>query len=133
MYRTTASAIYNRRVGGANWQTTLAWGRNDKKPGGTTDAYLLESAMTFAGPHTLFGRIERVEKDELFQEDEPLHHEVFVVKKASLGYVYDFARANHVKYRVGAVISKHFIPGALESVYGNAPWSYMSFARIKLE
>ena len=29
----------------ANWQTTLAAGRNDKQPGDTSDALLLESAL----------------------------------------------------------------------------------------
>src|SRR6185295_6126891 len=46
--RTTASAIYQRDIGGARWQTTLAWGRNQPSHGDTTDAFLLESALLFS-------------------------------------------------------------------------------------
>ena len=43
--RTTASASYQHAIGGRPMQTTLAWGRNRKEPGVTTDGYLLESAL----------------------------------------------------------------------------------------
>src|SRR5439155_6909463 len=43
--RTTVSAIWNHAWDEANWQTTLAAGRNDKQPGDTSDALLLESAL----------------------------------------------------------------------------------------
>jgi hypothetical protein len=62
--RTTASASYNVRIAGALVQTTLAWGRNDA--GKKLDGYLLESSASIAGRHTFFGRVERVDKDELF-------------------------------------------------------------------
>jgi hypothetical protein len=57
--RITASAMYNRSWLGANWQTTLAWGRNAASTGTTTDSYLLESAVSFSAVHTVFARSSR--------------------------------------------------------------------------
>ncbi len=38
--RTTASANYHHAIGSRPMQTTLAWGRNRKDPGATTDGYV---------------------------------------------------------------------------------------------
>jgi uncharacterized cupredoxin-like copper-binding protein len=129
--RTTASAIYNRRLAASNWQTTLAWGRNAKTGHDATDAYLLESAIAFSGAHTFFGRVERSDKDELFPAAPPLADETFRVGKLTLGYVHDFPIARHFKIGVGGLVSRYALDGALDSSYGN-PTSYMLFARLKI-
>ena len=130
--RTTASAIYNRASGPANWQTTLAWGRNAPSTGTATDSWLLESAVSFSGAHTVFGRVERSDKNELFAPGSPLADEIFQVGKLSLGYLYDFPAANHFKVGVGGLVSKYSMPGGLEPYYGSDPTSYMLFARVKI-
>ena len=129
--RTTASAIYNRPIGGNSWQTTLAWGRNAKTGHRATDAYLLESAVTLSRVHTFFGRAERADKDELFAAGDPLAGETFRVGKLTLGYVRDFQIARHFKIGVGGLMSRYALPGDLEPTYGN-PTSYMVFARVKI-
>lgn len=131
--RTTASASYNVRLAGGLWQTTGAWGRNAGHHGKSLDGYLLESAASIAGKHTFFGRIERVEKDELFEEDTPQAGQSFTVTKLSLGYIRDFDVASQVKLGIGALASAYSIPGSLESTYGAHPTSYMVFARIKFD
>ena len=130
--RTTASAIYNRSWAGTNWQTTLAWGRNSASTGTTTDSYLLESAVSFSGVHTVFARIERSDKNELFDHGSPLADETFQVGKLSLGYIYDFPAADHFKVGVGGLVSKYALPGALEPHYSSDPTSFMLFARVKI-
>jgi hypothetical protein len=76
--RMTASVSYSRPVGAHDfWATTLAWGQNDLDPGGTTNAFLLESTLKLANTHTLFGRYENVEKDELFAEGDDLAGRTF--------------------------------------------------------
>jgi hypothetical protein len=131
--RFTLSVTYNKRFGGTNnWQTTAAWGQNDPKPGERTNAFLLESAVNFHHTHTIFGRFENVEKDELFLEGDPLEGEIFTVNKLSLGYIYDFPETYHLQFGVGAVGSIHFIPGDLEEIYGDTPLSGMIFARVRL-
>jgi hypothetical protein len=138
--RTTASAIYNRPLGDGNWQTTFAWGRNESNPGETTDSFLLESAATVATRHTVFGRVERQENDELFGhggEDEEGHHnaEVFNVGKISLGYVYDAVLGDGGdawKAGVGSLVSLALIPSELEDEYGETPVSWMVFLRTRM-
>ena len=120
--RTTASAMYNRPLADGNWQTTFAWGRNDRSPGTSTNSFLLESAVT-AGRHTVFGRVERQQNDEL------LGHEVFEVGKLSLGYIYDFLHRDNWRTGVGLLGSVALVPSELKSVYGDSPVSGMAFWR----
>ena len=129
--RTTASAIYHRALAGAQWQTTLAWGRNAPSHGAATETVLLESAIRFAATHTFFGRGERAEKNELFPAADPRAEEKFRVGKLSLGYLYDFPREGHYRIGIGGLVSRYALPGELESVYGS-PTSFMLFARLRI-
>ena len=130
-HRITASATYNRPLASGNWQTTLAWGRNDDSPGHTLDAVLLESALNL-GRHTLFARVEDVQKDELFEPPSPLAGQVFRVAEASLGYVYDLPVSKHVALGLGAMGTVNFVPDALRPAYGDTPLGWMPFVRLKL-
>jgi hypothetical protein len=127
--RTTASVTFNRaRGGGGNWQSTLAWGRNAKDPGDATLAVLLESAFR-AGRHTVFGRGEVAQKDELFEDGDHAHR-AFDVGKISLGYWYELARVGRVGLGVGGLGSVHFVPESIADDYGSRkPRSFMVFAR----
>jgi hypothetical protein len=132
--RTTLSAIYNRPLANGNWQTTFAWGRNRRNPGRTTDAWLLESAASH-GRHTLFGRAERLQNDELFGHGNRLAGQVFTVGKVSLGYLYDFVVTDTWKTGVGLVGSVALIPSAIQDDYqkgGDRPLSWMSFLRVRI-
>jgi hypothetical protein len=132
--RSTLSAIYNRPLADGNWQTTLAWGRNAKDPGASTDSWLLESAATFAPRHTLFGRFERQENNELFGHGNEGEHaeEVFTVGKLSLGYVWDAFIGDGWKGGLGALGSLALIPSELEDDYGDQPVSWMAFLRVRI-
>ncbi|HEX2650789.1 MAG TPA: hypothetical protein VHN19_12735 [Burkholderiales bacterium] len=129
--RTTASAIYHRDFGGVKTQTTLAWGRNAPTRGEATSSYLLEAAARLPGRHTLFGRAERVSKNELFPETDPLADRVFDVGKLSLGYVYDLPLEGRFRIGVGTLVSRYALPADLKPAYGN-PTSFMLFARIAI-
>jgi hypothetical protein len=137
--RTTASAMYNRPLPTGNWQTTLAWGRNDRGSGTVTDSFLLESAAT-CDRHTLFGRAERQENDELFghggeEEAGPDGHhagQVFQVGKLSLGYIYDFLHRDNWRTGVGLLGSVAFVPEDLKHEYGDNPVSGMAFLRVRM-
>jgi hypothetical protein len=130
-HRTTASAIYNRKLANGDWQTTLAWGRNNNSPGESSDAWLLESALRWRA-HTVFGRAENTEKHELFAHGHPLHDQTFRVSKFSAGYVYDIPLSTHFSLGLGGLGSVYGLPDALEPYYGN-PTSYMVFTRLKLK
>lgn len=132
--RTTASATYNKALrGGGDWQTTLAWGRDENSPGHTTDAFLLDSAVSI-GRHTVFGRAETVDKDELFANDlaSPLRDRSFHVSKFSAGYLYTLPVRAHLALDLGGLVSKYAFPSALDGAYGSDPTSFMLFTRIKI-
>ena len=130
--RTTASAIYATRWPKAHWETTLAWGRNQSRPGPTLDAIALESAVQLRQKHTLFARVERVEKDELFPEGDPRDGQVFDVGEVTAGYRFDFWRRDHVALGIGALGSVSIVPRAIENVYDDNPISGMLFAHAEL-
>ena len=131
--RTTASAIHHRALSnGAQWQSTLAWGRNRKQDAGAADAWLLESALGWPNGWTLYGRAERDDKDELFDHHDPLHGVPFTVSKLTVGAVHDFARIGHGRFGIGAQASRHWVPSAMEPAYGGDPASWLLFVRWKL-
>jgi hypothetical protein len=130
--RITASVVFHKSWEHVQWQTTFAWGQNRNDPGRVLDGFLLESAVNFHEQHTVFGRFERVEKDELFPPGDPFEDRRFTVHKLSLGYVYDFPEVCHMKFGIGGVGSAHFLPDSLDSTYGDTPLSFMVFVRAKL-
>jgi hypothetical protein len=130
--RTTVSATYHSLPGRVAWYTTFAAGRNAKQPGATTDAYLLESQAQWSGGIAVFARAESVEKDELFAEGEPLHGEVFRVRKLGVGVERTLRDLWHGQLAVGVVRDWHFTPRALDAAYGPDPRSWLVYARWSL-
>ena len=130
--RVTASISYHKSWENTEWQTTFAWGQNRNRPGKDLNGFLLESTANLYEKHTVFGRAERVSKDELFPEGDPLEGTEFTIHKLSLGYIYDVAKIQHVKLGVGGMGTAHFIPGTLKSAYGETPLSFLLFVRAKL-
>jgi hypothetical protein len=133
--RDTASVSVQARLADAPWQTTLAWGRNTKRgpqsevrlPG-----WLLESSAEIGGRHTVFARFEQVDNDEWMTEDSPLHGQVFLVRKLSVGGVWEFARSGPVRWGLGALLGMPQVPAALKPVYGERPLSEMVFLQARL-
>jgi hypothetical protein len=129
--RTTASTTYNERLDRGNWQTTLAWGRDQNTPGHALNAYLLESALQ-VGSNTVFGRAEYVEKDELFTSASPFDGRVFDVTKVSVGYFRTYPVERDLALDLGALVSKYALPSALDASYGSDPISFILFVRVKI-
>lgn len=133
--RHIASVMHHMQLGAGEMQTTLAWGRNDKQSPideKKQNGYLLESAYVLKDRHTLFGRIDQVESDELFAAGRPLSGQGFVIRKLSLGYIYDFTRTGPVAWGLGGLVSAYDKPSMLNSAYGSDPHSYMVFLQGRL-
>lgn len=130
--RTTASVSYNAPSPGEWWQTTLAWGHNAPSQGPASSGWLLESALRLTAAQTVFGRAERVGKDELFLSGAPLYGGRFTVNKLSLGYIYDFAQLRALRFGVGGLASSYSYPATLNAAYGYRPTSCMLFVRARL-
>ena len=81
-------------------------------------------------------RAERVDSHELLHNvvgiDEELAHANFTVSKVSVGGIYDIPLARHLKFGIGALVSKYGLPGELAPFYGGDPTSYMAFFRLKM-
>jgi len=129
--RSTASASYNAPLA-RWWQTTLAWGRNAPSTGPSSNAWLLESALKLTDAHTLFGRLERITKDELFLPGAALYGRSFTINKLSLGYIFDFARLGALDLGLGGLVSTYSCPSILNAAYGSRPTSFMVFVRARL-
>jgi hypothetical protein len=129
--RTTASATCNVPLG-LSWQSTLAWGHNNPSSGASSSGWLLESELRLTLAHTLFARVERVGKDDLFLPGMPLYGRLFTIEKLSVGYIHDFVHWNALNLGVGGLVSTYSFPGELNSSYGYRPTSFMVFARARL-
>jgi hypothetical protein len=131
--RVSFSGIYNKAWADNYWQAMFAWGLNMNRPGENLNAFLLESVLNFKNTHSILTRFERVTKDELFPEGDPLEGSAFTVNQLTLGYIYDLPTWHHMKWGFGGTGTVDILPNSLDSAYGNLPLSFMLFARIKLE
>ena len=130
--RTTLTASYSKMLGdGAHWQTTGGWARKHLYESGEkrqSDAYLLESAY-LAPQYTVFGRYERVDKDELFPGDRT--HPKYAIHKFTLGGVKNILSERDTQLGVGASVSAYAFPSSLKPSYGSNPVSFNVFLRVR--
>jgi hypothetical protein len=129
--RVSLSATYNRPFGrGHNWATTFAWGRKIGRPGRVLDGFLLESALSLAGRHTIFTRAERVAHE--LAQNIALTGRPENMGKLSLGYVRDLSVARHWTLGAGALVSRYALPSVLKQALRGSPTSVMLFVRATL-
>lgn len=128
-HRTTASAHYNN---GSGLSAMAAYSGKNRQPGDTLDAWLGEVNWDITDRHTVFGRVENVENDELFPDHhDPLHDVAFRVTKFQAGYAYRIP-LGPLGLALGGTVSAFDKPGALDAAYGSSPMGYTLFARFSL-
>jgi len=126
--RMTASAMREGRFAGTGrWEATLAWGEDRDRPGHVLGALSGEAALQAGDRHTLFARLEHVEKDDLFVAPDPRSGQVFDVGEVTAGYRYDFLRREHSVLGLGASVTLALVPGGLQGAYGDSPTSALVF------
>ena len=75
--RSTASVQYTRPMQGSMWATSLIWGRNhDTFTQHNLNSYLIESVVPWRKKNFFTGRIELVDKDELFSDQPELEEQL---------------------------------------------------------
>ena len=127
--RTTASVHYDS---GSGLAATAAFSAKDRRPGPTLTAWLAEASWDLAERHTLFGRVENVENDELFPDHlDPLHDLAFRVTKLQAGYAYTLP-LGPFGLSLGGSAAMFLKPAALDAVYGEDPMGYTAFAKLTL-
>ena len=135
VFRTTASVSYSLPMPGGSWSTSLIWGRNHELlTGRNGDAYLLESVIPFRKRNFFTGRIELVDKDELFDDDpeSPLYGQSFRIGAYTAGYTRDIGRFHKMQTGIGANVTAYSMPGSLQPLYGGHPVTVDVFLRLRL-
>ena len=110
---------------------TAAYGHKQRIGGRALDAFLIEGNWDFRPREAVFGRIESVENDELFDAASPLHDQPFRVTKATIGYAYT-APVGPFGLSLGGSASLYAKPAVLDAAYARAPKSFTLFAKLAL-
>jgi hypothetical protein len=139
--RVTASVHYTRPMAAGNaWSTSLIWGRNHGT--GTrrnTNSYLAETLYPLSRRDFLTGRVELVDKDELFANNPALEEQIaraagstFRVEAFTAGYTRDFGTFRNVETGLGMNLSAYGLPDAIKPYYGDRPWGANIYLRFRL-
>jgi hypothetical protein len=126
--RLTASLSYADR----SLSATAAFSSKNRLPGPTLNAWLVEANWNLTDRHSLFGRAELVENDELLGHDDPRHGTVYTVGRATLGYAYRVPLGGALRLALGGSASIHRVPEALQPDYGRTPLAFTLFAKLSL-
>ena len=144
--RTTASLHYTRPLAGGAWSSSFIWGRNHKLLDGTSvDSFLGETVAPIGKRNFVTGRVEVVDKDELFKNIQvitgfvnPLPVPVFAISHAfrigayTAGYTRDFKVFDNVQTGIGANVTAYHVPDAIQRFYGRHPYGVNVFLRVRL-
>ena len=130
VWRSTASAIYNQPLDdGGNWATTLAWGLNHQSKL-DSHALLLESNWNIANRNSLFGRLEYVQKtgeDLVLPPDD----RKYGITALTIGATHELTSHQPYSVAVGSALTYNFTPDTLHEEYGDHPFGFWLFLRIR--
>src|SRR5579862_3485042 len=135
--RSTASLQYTRPMQSGQWSTSLIWGRNHRLlDRNNSNAYLLESVLPLHKKNFLTGRIELVDKNELFSDQPDLAEQLartvgssFRVGAYTFGGTRDIGTFRKIETGIGANITTYSFPGAIKPYYGDHPFAVNVFLR----
>ena len=138
--RTAASIAYSRPVGGTNWSSSLIWGRtHNTATRRDLNSYLVESVLPLGARNFLSGRVERVDKDELFAAQPALEAQLdraygstFRITAYTVGYSREIPAWRYLDSALGASFTTYSVPGAIRPFYGVHPLGGNVFLRIRL-
>jgi hypothetical protein len=138
--RMTASLDYSRPMAGGAWSSSLIWGRNHSTATfRNLNSYLAESVLPVRRKNWITGRVELVDKDELFsnqpdieQQLDVLYGSTFRIGAYTIGYTRDIDLFRHIQTGVGANVSAYSLPDAIKPYYGNHPVGGNIFVRFRL-
>ncbi|MFN7939742.1 MAG: hypothetical protein U0R19_40825 [Bryobacteraceae bacterium] len=137
--RTTASLHYTQRQG---WSTSIIWARNKKSIGQyATNSFLAETVRPITRRNLLTARFEWSQRDELFEYDHHLAHELyeqtgkraFNVSGLTVGYTRELARTGALRTAAGCNVTTYAIANTLKPYYGSRPAAVSVFLRFRLQ
>jgi hypothetical protein len=134
--RTTASLHYSKPLAAGSWSSSLIWGRNHNTATlRDTNSYLAESVLPIRRKNFVTGRIELVDKDELFSGplSGPLSGNAFRIRAYTIGYTRDLSLFRQIETGIGANFTAYSIPAAIQPYYGDHPAGANVFIRFRLK
>jgi hypothetical protein len=139
--RTTASVEYSKPMQGGSWSSSLIWGRlHSTYTKRNLNAYTAESVLPIRRKNFITGRIELVDKDELFAgepfiEDflDTYYGSTFRIGAYTLGYTRDIDIFPWIETGIGANVEAYSLPGAIKPYYGDHPIGGNIFLRLRLK
>lgn len=129
------------RPGRNYWATSFIWARNYKTVGQYgTQAVTAETVYPVTRRNFVTGRFEWSQRDELFEYDHDLSHEVFErtgkrafnVSAYTMGYTRDLPVSNTVQTGIGFNFTAYSIANELQPYYGKRPYGLNVFLRFRL-
>jgi hypothetical protein len=127
--RMTGSVEYSRPFSGGTWSSSLIWGRNHStETKRNLNSYLAESVLPLGSRNFVTGRVELVDKDELFTDGRP-----FRIGAYTIGYTRDIEIFPGIQTGIGANIETYSLPAAIKPSYGNHPVGGNIFVRFRLK
>jgi hypothetical protein len=138
-FRTTASIEYSKPMQGSSWSSSLIWGRvHNTSTKRDVDGYTAESVLPLGRKNFVTGRIELVDKDELFAGDPGIEEyldifygSTFRIGAYTIGYTRDIGTFRGVETGVGANLEAYSLPGAIKPYYGEHPIGGNIFVRFR--
>jgi hypothetical protein len=138
--RATASLHYTRSVAHGQWSSSLIWGRNHETLSQRNlNSYLAETLYQVSHRDFLTGRIELVDKDELFADQPALQTllagtagSTFRVQAYTAGMTHDIGTWYGIETGIGANVTAYAIPSAIQPYYGEHPFGVNMYLRFRL-
>jgi hypothetical protein len=139
--RTTASLAYTRPIAaGGAWSSTLSWGRtHNTATRRDNDSWLAETVLPLRRLNFLTGRVEVVDKDELFAAQPEIEQRLqaayggsFRVAAYTFGYTRDIELFRYLETGIGANVTFYGVPEAIQPYYGRHPVGGNFFLRFRL-
>ena len=138
--RATASLAYSKPMAGGSWSSSLIWGRNhNTATHRNLNSYLAESVLPVGHGNFITGRIELVDKDELFAGEpdiearlDTMSGSTFRVGAYTIGYTHDVNLFRFVETGIGANFSSYSLPSTIKPYYGDHPIGGNIFVRFRL-
>ncbi len=138
--RTTASLEYSKPMPGGSWSSSLIWGRvHSTYTKRNRNAYTAESVLPIRRKNFITGRIELVDKDELFAEQPDVetfldtsYGSTFRIGAYTIGYTRDIDMFRYVETGIGANLETYSLPVAIKPYYGEHPIGANVFIRFRL-
>jgi hypothetical protein len=139
--RLTGSLQYTKPMQGSSWSSSFIWGRvHDTGSQHNLNSYLAESVLPVGTRNFLTGRVELVDKDELFSAQPELEEQLaqtagstFRIGGYTLGYTRDIPLFRHIETGIGFNFTAYSLPAAIQPYYGNHPVGGNIFIRLRLK